>query len=163
MSTLHTVDAAETVNRIVSVFPPYQQKQIRLQLAAVLRGIISLRLVPRSDGGGRVPAVEVLVSTATIRDCIIDPEKTLRIPEYIAAGSSQYGMQTFDQSLYRLYSQGLIAYEEALRRSSNPDDFALRVRGIQSTSDMGWQGQEPPPAKPPTGSGGDLKIERFSR
>lgn len=168
MSTLHTVDAAETINRIISVFPPYQQQQVRTQLSSVIRGIISLRLVPRSDGKGRVPAVEVLVSTATVRDCIQDPEKTLRIPEVIAAGMSQYGMQTFDQSLFFLFTQGLITYEEALRRSSNPDDFALRAQGIQATSDMGWQGMEKPPEKAAEGApkkkgGEEPKIERFSR
>ncbi|MBI5167181.1 MAG: type IV pilus twitching motility protein PilT [candidate division NC10 bacterium] len=138
MSTLHTVDATETVNRVISVFPPYQQKQIRLQLAATLKGVISQRLVPRADGKGRVPAVEVMVTTATIRECIIDPDKTRKIPEVIAAGTTQYGMQTFDQSLMILYRRGLITYEDALIRSSNPDDFALRVRGIESTAEQTW-------------------------
>lgn len=148
MSTLHTIDAAETINRIISVFPPYQQKQVRLQLSGVLKGIISQRLIPRADGKGRVPAVEVMVSTATIRECIVDPEKTRKIPEYIAAGSSQYGMQTFDQSLLGLYRRGLITYEEALHWSSNPDDFALRVRGIESTADQTWgMTSEPQPAQ----------------
>ncbi|MBI4715739.1 MAG: type IV pilus twitching motility protein PilT [Nitrospirae bacterium] len=166
MSTLHTIDASETINRIIAVFPPYQQKQVRMQLASVIRGIVSLRLVPRADGRGRVPAVEVMVSTATIRDCIMDSEKTIRIPETIAAGATQYGMQTFDQSLYKLYSQGLITYEEALRRCSNPDDFALRVQGIQSASDIGWQGQEKPSGKDPhekPPSGREPPIERFGR
>jgi twitching motility protein PilT len=138
MSTLHTIDAAETINRIISVFPPYQQKQIRLQLASVLRGIISMRLIPRADGNGRVPAVEVMVTTATIRECIVDHEKTRRIPELIAAGGSEYGMRTFDQSLIALYRTGLVSYEEALRWSSNPNDFALRVRGIETAEDQSW-------------------------
>ncbi|MBI3988450.1 MAG: type IV pilus twitching motility protein PilT [candidate division NC10 bacterium] len=138
MSTLHTIDAAETINRIISVFPPYQQKQVRLQLSGVLKGIISQRLIPRADGKGRVPAVEVMVATATIRECIVDPEKTRKIIEYVAGGSSQYGMQTFDQSLLGLYKRGLITYEEALHWSSNPDDFALTVRGIESTADQTW-------------------------
>jgi twitching motility protein PilT len=142
MSTLHTVDAAETINRIISVFPPYQQKQIRLQLASVLKAIISMRLIPRADGKGRVPAVEVMIATATIRECIVDPDKTRKIPEYIAASASQYGMQTFDQSLMVLYRRGLITYEEALLWSSNPDDFALRVRGIESGTDHALQGQQ---------------------
>lgn len=141
LSTLHTIDAAETINRIITIFPPYQQKQIRMQLSAVLKGVISLRLVPRADGNGRVAAVEVMVSTATIRESIVDPDKTRRIHDVIAAGSSQYGMQTFDQSLYKLYTQNLITYEEALRRCNNPDDFALKVKGIQSASDMKWQGE----------------------
>ena len=142
LSNLHTLDAAETINRIISVFPPYQQKQVRLQLAAVLRGVISQRLIPRADGQGRVPAVEVMVGTATIRECIADPDKTRRIQEIIATGGSQYGMQTFDQSLMDLYRRGLVTYEEALRWSSNPDDFALRVRGIESTGDQNWLSQD---------------------
>jgi len=139
LSTLHTIDAAETVNRIITIFPPFQQKQVRLQLASVLKGVISQRLVPRADGKGRVAAVEIMVSTATIRECIIDPDKTRRIHDVIAAGTSQYGMQTFDQSLYRLYTQNLITYEEALRRCNNPDDFALRVKGIEPTGETRWQ------------------------
>src|SRR5262244_102958 len=108
LSTLHTLDATETVNRIISVFPPYQQKQIRLQLSGVLKAVVSLRLLPRADGQGRVPAAEVLVSTALIRDFIINKEKTKLIREAISAGTSQYGMQTFDQSLYQLYTKDLI-------------------------------------------------------
>ncbi|MBI5143259.1 MAG: type IV pilus twitching motility protein PilT [Nitrospirae bacterium] len=135
LSTLHTVDACETINRIISVFPPYQHKQIRIQLAGVLKGIVSQRLIPRVGGQGRVAAVEVLVSTATIRDCIIDQDKTKSIPDFIAQGASQYGMQTFDQSLHMLYRGGHITYEDALRRASNPDDFALKVKGIETTSD----------------------------
>ncbi len=142
LSTLHTLDAAETVNRIISVFPPYQQKQVRLQLAAILRGVVSQRLIPRADGEGRVPAVEVMVGTGAIREAIADPEKTRRVNELIATGGSQYGMQTFDQSLMGLYRRGLITYEEALRWSSNPDDFALRVRGIESTADQTWVSQD---------------------
>jgi twitching motility protein PilT len=136
LSTLHTVDATETVNRIISVFPPHQQKQVRLQLGAVLRAIVSMRLVPRKDGQGRVPAVEVLRATAYIRDCVENKEKTKLIQSAIAAGTSQYGMQTFDQSLYNLWKAELISLEEALRQASNPDEFKLRVAGIQSTSDM---------------------------
>ncbi len=138
MSTLHTLDAAETVNRIISVFPPYHQRQVRMQLSGVLKGVISQRLVPRADGKGRVPAVEVLVSTGRIRECIDDKEKTKQIPEAIAQGYTTYGMQTFDQSLMHLYTTGFITYEEALRQSSNPDDFALKVSGISSTSDATW-------------------------
>src|ERR1700744_3530020 len=134
-STLHTLDAVETINRIISVFPPPEQKQVRMQLAATLRSVISQRLVRRADGAGRVPAVEVLVSTAYVRECIITPEKTRSIREALAAGTSQYGMQTFDQSLYDLYAQGLISYETAMENATNPDDFKLRVQGISSTSD----------------------------
>ena len=139
LSTLHTVDAAETINRIIGIFPPYQQKQVRIQIASVLRGVVSLRLVPRADGKGRVAAVEVMVATATIRDYIMDPDKTKKIHDLIAAGASQYGMQTFDQSLYKLYTQNMITYEEALMRCNNPDDFALKVKGIQSASDTKWE------------------------
>ena len=136
LSTLHTLDATETVNRIISVFPPHQQKQIRLQLASVLKAVISMRLVPRADGKGRVPAVEVLRSTQYIKDCIENKEKTKLNRDAIAAGTSQYGMQTFDQSLYRLYRSDLISFEEALRQATNPDEFKLKVAGIHSTADM---------------------------
>jgi twitching motility protein PilT len=136
LSTLHTLDATETVNRIISVFPPHQQKQIRIQLAAVLKAIISMRLLPRADGLGRVPAVEILISTAYIRDCVENKEKTKLIRDAINAGTSQYGMQTFDQSLYLLYKNGLITLEEALRRATNPDEFRLKIQGIQSTADV---------------------------
>ena len=142
MSTLHTIDAAETVNRIIAIFPPYQQGQIRLQLASLLRGVISMRLIPRADGKGRVPAVEVMVATATIRECIANPDKTGKISEVIAAGTSEYGMQTFDQSLMSLYQRGLVSYEEALQWSSNPNDFALKVRGIETVADQPWTAEQ---------------------
>ncbi len=134
-STLHTLDAVETINRVIAVFPPGEQKQIRLQLAGTLRAIISQRLVKRCDGPGRVPAVEVMVATAFIRDCITMQEKTAQIRELIAQGGSQYGMQTFDQSLFQLLKGGLISIETALENASNPDDFKLKVSGISSTSD----------------------------
>ena len=135
-STLHTLDATETINRIITVFPPHQQKQIRIQLASVLKAVISQRLIPKADGKGRAPAVEVLISTAFIRDCIMDKEKTHLIRTAIAQGTSQYGMQTFDQSIFQLFHQGLISYEEALRWASNVDEFKLRVQGISTTADM---------------------------
>ena len=122
-STLHTLDATETIQRIIAVFPPPEQKQIRLQLAATLKAVVSQRLVRRADEKGRVPAVEVMIATAYIRDCIINPDKTRLIHDAISAGTSQYGMQTFDQSLYDLYTRDLISFEEALIRASNPDDF----------------------------------------
>ena len=134
LSTLHTLDATETINRIISVFPPHQQKQIRLQLAGVLKAVVSLRLMPKADGVGRVPATEVLVSTALIRDYIINKEKTRLIPDAIAQGISQYGMQTFDQSLYSLLKKGMITYEEAMLHATNPEEFKLRLQGISSTS-----------------------------
>jgi twitching motility protein PilT len=139
MSTLHTLDATETINRIISVFPPYQQKQIRLQLSSILRAVISQRLVPRADGKGRVPALEVLVSTARVRECIADKDRTKEINDAISKGYTTYGMQSFDQSLMQLVKQNLVTYEEALKHVSNPDDFALRFRGIGSTSDGTWE------------------------
>jgi twitching motility protein PilT len=136
LSTLHTLDATETINRIISVFPPHQQKQIRLQMAAVLKAAVSIRLLPRADGTGRVPAVEVMRATNFIRDCIENKDKTKMIHDAIAQGTSQYGMQTFDQSIYHLYKRDLITMEEALRRASNPDEFRLKLAGIESTAEM---------------------------
>ncbi len=136
LSTLHTVDATETVNRIISVFPPHQQRQVRIQLSSVLKAAIAQRLMPRADGLGRVPAVEVMINTPFIRDCIVDKDKTPLIHGAIAAGTSQYGMQTFDQSIFALYSQGFVTLEEALRWASNVDDFKLKVQGISTTGDI---------------------------
>ena len=132
LSTLHTLDATETITRIVSSFPSHQQKSVRIQLAGILKAVISMRLVRAAKGAGRVPAIEVLVSTALIRDHIINEEKTYLIREAIAAGTSQYGMQTFDQSLFRLLQSGLISLEEAMNNASNPDEFRMRVSGIYS-------------------------------
>jgi len=169
MSTLHTLDAMETINRIIAVFPSHQQAQIRRQLASILRGVISQRLMPRADGRGRVPAVEVLLGTARIRDCIDDPAKTKEIRDVIAKGQTSYGMQTFDQSLMFLLEKKLITYEEALMQCSNPDDFALRVKGIYSTSDAGWgdyeaqQEQEPAEENSEEPQEEDPEIERFEK
>jgi twitching motility protein PilT len=138
LSTLHTIDATETVNRIISVFPPFQQRQVRIQLAAVLRGVISMRLVPRLDGKGRVPAVEVMVASARVRQMIDDKDQTKSLPEAIQQGYESYGMQTFDQSLMGLLKQKMISFEEALRQCSNPDDFKLKLSGVSSTSDLSW-------------------------
>ncbi|QAT83527.1 twitching mobility protein [Corallococcus coralloides] len=138
MSTLHTLDATETINRIVSAFPPHQQKQVRLQLSSVLRGVVSQRLVPRADGKGRVAAVEVLRVTARVRELIEDKDRTKEIHDAISQGTDSYGMQTFDQSLMSLVRNGLVTYEEAHRQASNPDDFALRFSGISGTSDSKW-------------------------
>jgi twitching motility protein PilT len=138
LSTLHTIDATETVNRIISVFPPFQQRQIRIQLAAVLRGVISMRLVPRLDGKGRVPAVEVMVASARVRQMIDDKDQTKSLPEAIQQGYESYGMQTFDQSLMGLLKKKMISFEEALRQCSNPDDFKLKMSGVSSTSDLSW-------------------------
>jgi twitching motility protein PilT len=150
LSTLHTLNATETVNRIISTFPPHQEDQIRDQLASVMTGIVSQRLVVRSDGKGRVPAVEVMVGTGLIRDSIRTSEKTSNIPTAIAAGQAQYGMQTFDQSLLQLHREELITYETARDAATNPDDFDLKVKGILSTGEMTWDagasGAAPPAA-----------------
>ena len=158
LSTLHTIDATETINRIIAVFPPYQHKQVRMQLASVLKAIVSMRLVPRADGKGRVPAVEVLIATATIKDCILDPDKTKTIPDVIEQGAIHYSMQSFDQSILSLFKSGLISYEEALRRATNPDDFVLKVKGIQSTSDLSMETFDRKPDDKD-----QMKIERFAK
>ena len=142
LSTLHTLDATETIQRIIAVFPPPEQKQIRLQLASTLKAVVSQRLIRRSDGIGRVPAVEVLVATGYIRDCIINPDKTRLIRDALAAGTSQYGMQTFDQSIFELYTHNLITLEEAMLRASNPDEFKLRIQGIRSAADAAREEME---------------------
>src|SRR5262245_39365918 len=138
MSTLHTLDAAETITRVISAFPDHQRAQARLILASILKGCISQRLVPRADGLGMVPAVEVMVSTGLVKECITIPERTPEIRDAIARGYTTYGMQTFDQSLMALWREDLITFEEALAQSTNPDDFALKARGISSTSDSRW-------------------------
>jgi twitching motility protein PilT len=161
-STLHTLDATETVNRIISVFPPHHQKQIRIQLSQVLKSVISLRLVPRADGMGRVPGAEVLISTAYIRECIENKEKTKYIREQIALGTSQYGMQTFDQSLFQLYKSGLITLDEALKRATNPDEFRLKIQGVQFTSDISRDQMDEAiqmPGESDFMAGGDLSFE----
>jgi len=161
-STLHTLDATETVNRIISVFPPHHQKQIRIQLSQVLKAILSMRLMPRADGMGRVPAVEVLISTAYIRECIENKEKTKYIREQIALGTSQYGMQTFDQSLFQLYKSGLITLDEALRRATNPDEFRLKIQGVQFTADISREQMEESlqmPGESDLLGGGDVPFE----
>jgi twitching motility protein PilT len=138
MSTLHTLDAPETITRAISVFPEHQRDQVRLILASVVRGIISQRLLPHADGASMVPAVEVLVSSARVREYIADKEKLRDLREVIAQGHTTYGMQTFDQSLMGLLNEGLITRAEALANASNPADFELKLRGIASTSDSHW-------------------------
>ena len=141
-STLHTVDSLETINRVISVFPAEQQRQIRLQLAMVLRAVVSMRLIRRSDVAGRVPAVEIMLVTEYIRNCILEPDKTRLIREAIAAGTSQYGMQTFDQSIYEHYKTGRISYDDALSYATTPDEFKLRVQGIYTTRDSANEAME---------------------
>ncbi len=135
LSTLHTIDATETVNRIIDFFPPHQQLQARLMLASTLRGIISMRLLP-AVGGGLVPAVEVLIMTGTIREYLLDPEQTYKIRDAMAEGE-YYGMQTFDQALVRLYQEGKITVEDAIATSANQHDFRIKLRQL---------GVTPPPA-----------------
>ncbi|MCA1608135.1 MAG: type IV pilus twitching motility protein PilT [Acidobacteria bacterium] len=142
LSTLHTLDAQETLTRIISAFQPFQQKSIRIQLAGLLKAVVSQRLMKSMSGATRVPAVEVLISTPLIRDYILHEEKTASIRDAIAQGTSQYGMQTFDQSLFYLYQSGLIGLEEALRGSTNPDEFRLRLAGIQNTTAMAKEEME---------------------
>jgi len=161
MSTLHTLNAVETVTRIISVFPPYHQKQVRLQLAGVLKGVISQRLAPRADGMGRVPAVEVLVSTARVRECIVEKDKTNEINDAIAKGFTSYNMQSFDQSLMFLLNESLITYDEALKHCTNPDDFALRVKGVLATSDTSWDDFEA--GKQEKGKGAEEKKPKFGK
>jgi twitching motility protein PilT len=142
LSTLHTLDATETITRIVSSVPSHQQKSVRLQLAGILKAVVSMRLVRAARGTGRVPAIEIMVATGLIRDCIINEEKTSQIREAIAAGNTQYGMQTFDQSLFHLYQSGLITLEEALRNASNADEFRMRISGILSSMEQATQERE---------------------
>ncbi|MCD6418055.1 type IV pilus twitching motility protein PilT [bacterium] len=139
LSTLHTLDALQTIYRILSFFPPHQHQEIRLVLASTLQAVISQRLVHRSDKPGRVPAVEVLVGTGAVRECIVTPEKTASVKDLISQGTVQYGMQTIDQSLFYFYRRGMISLETALTHASNPDDFKLRVAGIVGSSDKGWK------------------------
>lgn len=142
LSTLHTSDAVETISRIVSVFPPYQHKQIRLQLASSIKAVVSQRLVAKKSGEGRVPAVEILINNTRIRELIENADRTKEVYQAIADGYISYGMQTFDQSLMHLLSKELISYEEALKQSSNPHDFALRASGIHSGTDTTWDAFE---------------------
>jgi twitching motility protein PilT len=158
MSTLHTLDATETVTRVISAFPEHGRTQARLILASIVKGVISQRLVPRADGTGMVPAVEVMVSTGLVRECIQIPERTREIRDAIARGFTSYGMQTFDQSLMALWRENLITFEEALAQSTNPDDFALKARGISSASDSRWDDfdlEEKDAAEEP------IKVDRF--
>ena len=139
-STLHTTDATLTINRILSFYPPHQQNEVRFALANALTAIVSLRLVPRADRPGRVPACEVLVNTEAVRDQIRDLTATLNIPDLIKEGSLAYGMQSFDQSIMSWYSRGVISYENALFHATSPAEFALRVQGVNGTSDATWDG-----------------------
>jgi twitching motility protein PilT len=130
ISTLHTTDATETINRILDLFPPQHQWQIRVSLASGLRGVLSQRLLPRADGRGRVPAVEVLVNTGRVAERILKPESTFEILDVMAEGDF-YGMQTFDQALVRLVMQGLVTEESAMEASTQPHDFGLALKAAR--------------------------------
>jgi twitching motility protein PilT len=156
MSTLHTLDSVETINRIIGMFSPHEQEQIRLALAAVLKGVISQRLVPRADGKGMVPAVEILVCTQRVRELIEDPKRTREIREAIAGGRNPYGMMTFDQCLTDLVMRRLVTYDQALASATKPDDFALHFRGVSkadvssiAAAATGSGGAAAPAAAPP--------------
>jgi twitching motility protein PilT len=137
-STLHTTDTTQTINRVLSFYPPHQQQEVRFMLASSLQAVISLRLVPRMDKPGRIPASEVLINTAAVRDNIVDMSRSLNIPDLIKDGTVQYGMQTFDQSLMSWYTKGVISYENALFYATNPTEFALKVQGVAASSDTSW-------------------------
>jgi twitching motility protein PilT len=135
LTTLHTLNVVETITRIVSFFPPHQHQQIRLLLAGTLKSVVCQRLLPRSDMAGRAPALEIMVSTAAMRECLMNAEKTADIPDLMAQGGVQYGMQTFDQSIMKLHRAGIISFEEAMTAATNPDDFDLRLKGITGAAD----------------------------
>ena len=155
LSTLHTLDSAETLTRIISAFPPYQQKSVRIQLGGLLKAVVSQRLMKSAKGNSRIPAVEVLMSTPLIRDYILHEDKTSAIRDAVSAGTSQYGMQTFDQSLFYLYQSGLVTLDEALRGSTNPDEFRLRLAGIHNTTSISKEEME---RSGGVGSIGDLIV-----
>ncbi|MBI4456756.1 MAG: type IV pilus twitching motility protein PilT [Acidobacteria bacterium] len=134
LSTLHTLDATETVNRIIALFPPHQHAQIRIQLASVLKAIISLRLI-RGVSGERLPASEVLINTEFIKNCIVEPDRTKDIRNALVLGTTQYGTQTFDQSILGFYNQDRITLQEAMAYATNPEELKLRIRGIVSSSE----------------------------
>ena len=152
LSTLHTTDVVQTLQRIISFYPPHQHDELRLSMASNLRAVISQRLIPRRDGAGRVPAIEVMTGTPTVREYIMNPEKTPLLRALIAEGLTQYGMQTFDQSIMGLLREGLISEEEALNNANNPNELALKLKGIDASSDRTWkpvQGTASPIAAPP--------------
>jgi len=158
LSTLHTADASDTVNRIVSMFPPHQQQQARLQLSNVLGGIISQRLLPRADGKGMIPAVEILVNTRRVRELLTDPKRSGEILQAIETGREPYGMVSFDQSLKDLLTNNLVTYEEAVAQSTRPDDLALHARGVQR-GDQTVASPGPGPASRPAAPEPRLELD----
>jgi twitching motility protein PilT len=138
MSTLHTTDASRTVSRIISFFAPHEHQEVRALLADALRAVISMRLIPRADGHGRVPAIEIMVNTAAIAERIRAGDQLHTLDALISEGRTQYRMQTFDQSLMELYRTSAISYETAMNYASNPADFKLRASGIEAASNVTW-------------------------
>ena len=138
MSTLHTTDVVQTLQRIISFYPPYQREEVRLSISSNLRAVISQRLVPRKDGAGRVPAVEIMIATPTVKEYVLNPEKTPLIHSVVAEGMTQYGMQTFDQSVLALLQAGLITEEAALQNCNHPNELALKLKGVSGSSDRTW-------------------------
>ena len=143
LSTLHTTDVVQTLQRIISFYPPHQQDEVRLSISTNLKAVIAQRLIPRRDGRGRVPAAEILVSSPTIQECILDADKTVNIYALVAEGTTQYGMQTFDQSVFGLLKSDLITEEEALRNCNRPNELLLKLKGIQAASNRLWQDMTP--------------------
>ncbi|MEP6590100.1 MAG: PilT/PilU family type 4a pilus ATPase [Gemmatimonadota bacterium] len=134
LTTIHTTDATQTISRVLSFYPPHQHHEVRMLLSTALAAVVSLRLVPRADGRGRVPAAEVLINTAAVADNIRDTQKALNIPDLIAQGGVTYGMQSFDQSLMRWFQDGVISYDDAVFHATHPSEFALHVSGVSATS-----------------------------
>jgi len=137
-TTLHTTDAVQTISRILSFFPADNQNEIRSLLAATLKSVVSQRLIPTSDGNGRVAATEILISNEFIKECLVDTKKTVDIKDAIEKGESMYGMHTFDQSIHKLYSQGFISYKDAIKNATTPADFERIVRGMEDSSNTNY-------------------------
>ncbi len=170
LSTLHTVDATETINRIINMFATHQQQHVRLSLASVLRGVLSQRLIPRADGKGMVPGLEIMVNTERVREMIEDPVRTREIKEAITQGRHPYGMVSFDQSLADLVKARHITYEEAVRHSTSPSDFALIFRGVSGGAGDEWdaaaqsgQSTLASGTRQAKGRSSELEIERFGK
>ena len=152
VSTLHTPDATTTISRVIAMFPPEEQDIVRIRMADALHAVISQRLLRRKDGRGRVPALEVMIVTSTIKDLVLDPNRTSEIREFIAEGREQYGMQTFDQHLMDLVTQDIVEYDHALANSTNPSDFELQMKTFRRRSRMSAKAKGP--AEVPGGGGG---------
>jgi twitching motility protein PilT len=148
VSTLHTPDATTTISRIIAMFPPEEQDIVRVRLADSLHAVISQRLLRRRDGHGRVAALEVMIVTATIKDLMLDQNRTSEIKEFIAEGREQYGMQTFDQHLMELVQQDVVDYDTALAHASNPSDFELQLKTFRRRSRLSSRSTTPAEATP---------------